>query len=114
MYSFLVSSKLLPSAVKLKNDRTSNVRVKCLVFFRALPSDLLSKSKEALAALEELEKDDVVMKTLNKVILYPIKEKKNFVEDKEEEGGGGGEVKIQDAEEDGKDKATEEETPHLL
>ncbi|GMI05295.1 hypothetical protein TrVE_jg1152 [Triparma verrucosa] len=114
MYSFLVSSKLLPSAVKLKNDRTSNVRVKCLVFFRALPSDLLSKSKEALAALEELEKDDFVMKTLNKVILYPIKEKKNE-EDKDKEEGGGGRVeeeeKIQDEEEDGKDKATEEETP---
>lgn len=90
MYQFIVSNKLLSLAVKLKNDKTSNVRVRCVQFLNAVPPDLLSKSKEATAALKELGDDEVVQNTLREVTIYPcVSEKKEGVEgDKEGEGEG--------------------------
>ena len=72
--TMMQNKKLLGLAVKLKDDKTSNVRVACWKLLSSLPEEFIAKHKELKKGLQELEDDKIVMKTVNKVILYPAAE----------------------------------------
>ncbi|GMI48465.1 hypothetical protein TrCOL_g6668 [Triparma columacea] len=81
--TMMQNKKLFGLALKLKDDKTSNVRVACWKLFTSLPEEFIAKHKELKKGLQELEDDKVVMKTVNKVILYPTVEE----DDAEKEAG---------------------------
>jgi len=86
--NMLYSKKLLGLAIKLKEDKTSNVRVACYNFLISMPSDFVARHKDVKKGLEELEDDEIVMKTVRKVFLFPAAPTLTAEDGVEGEGGG--------------------------